>query len=69
MAKLADLRSNLSKEEKEEYEKFKTDPSKLKNSDTDDIEVVGEKTSSRGSPMEIDKGCYFDVKNKYINRK
>ena len=60
MAKLADLRSNLSKEEKEEYEKFKTDPSKLKNSDTDDIEVVGEKTSSaRGSPMEIDKGCYI----------
>merc|ERR1719150_572488 len=58
MAKLADLRSNLSKEEKEEYEKFKTDPSKLKQSDTDDIiEVVGEKTGSttRGSPMEIDK--------------
>ena len=62
MAKLADLRSNLSKEEKEEYEKFKTDPSKPKQSDTDDIiEVVGEKTGSttRGSPMEIDKGCYI----------
>ena len=43
MAKLADLRSNLSREEREEYEKFKSNPKKIK--ETDDLAVVEVKST------------------------
>ena len=55
MAKLADLRSNLSKEEREEYEKFRSDPKKIKldqdnkGQDSDVIEVKPDPESSEGS--------------------
>ena len=37
MAKLADLRSNLSKEEREEYEKYRQAPDKIQD---DDIKIL-----------------------------
>ena len=63
MAKLADLRSNLSKEEREEYEKFRSNPSKIKDNADDDITEVEVKDSdgpSRPKSGSSDaKGCFF----------
>lgn len=42
------MRSTLSKEEKEEYEKFKNDPSKLNEDDKDIVEVVPMETETKG---------------------
>ena len=50
MAKLADLRSNLSKEEREEYEKFRSNPSKMKDDD--------KSASSSKSASAEDKGSF-----------
>ena len=68
MAKLADLRSNLSKEEREEYEKFRSNPSKIKDNADDDITEVEVKDSdgpSRPKSGSSDaKGCFLKgVKN------
>ena len=46
MAKLADLRSNLSKEERDEYEKFRSDPKKIAE---DDIAIVEVKSGTETS--------------------
>ena len=66
MAKLADLRSTISKEEKDAYEKYKADPearskkiNEIKTEKDSAVEVVEvlEKGSKRGSSsMETDKG-------------
>ena len=55
MAKLADLRANLSIEEREEYEKYKN--TKIKD---DDIKIMDEKdgTGSSTSRNGI-QGCFF----------
>ena len=58
MAKLADLRANLSIEEREEYEKYKN--TKIK--DDDDIKIMDEKSQSgAGSSTSRNgmKGCFF----------
>ena len=45
MAKLADLRSNLSKEERDEYEKYRQAPEKIQD---DDIKVLADFDSKKG---------------------
>ena len=58
MAKLADLRANLSIEEREEYEKYKN--TKIK--DDDDIKIMDEKNQSgAGSSTSRNgmQGCFF----------
>ena len=46
MAKLADLRSNLSKEERDEYEKYRQAPEKIQD---DDIKVLADFDSKKGA--------------------
>ena len=48
MAKLADLRSNLSKEEREEYEKYRQAPDKIQDDDIKVLESSSESTSKKG---------------------
>ena len=61
MAKLADLRANLSIEEREEYEKYKN--TKIK--DDDDIKIMDEKNhSGAGSSTSRNgmKGLFFETR-------
>ena len=57
MAKLADLRSNLSKEEREEYEKYRQAPDKIQDDDIKVLESSSESTSKKGW-----KKKYFEKK-------
>ena len=55
MAKLADLRANLSIEEREEYEKYKN--TKIKD---DDIKIMDEKDGASSSTSRNGmQGCFF----------
>ena len=58
MAKLADLRANLSIEEREEYEKYKN--TKIKD---DDIKIMDEKDGTGSSTSRNGmQGCFFFFK-------
>ena len=54
MAKLADLRSNLSKEEREEYEKFRSNPSKMKDDDKSASSSKSASAEDEGSVKQSD---------------
>ena len=57
MAKLADLRANLSIEEREEYEKYKN--TKIKD---DDIKIMDEKDGAGSSTSRNGmQGCFFQI--------
>jgi hypothetical protein len=58
MAKLADLRSNLSKEEKEEYEKFRSNPSSMTSSK--DVRGNSKKDSSQKNNLVRDASPVSD---------
>ena len=59
MAKLADLRSNLSKEEREEYEKYRQAPEKIQDDDIKVLEPISPESSSSK------KGCEKQLKLKF----
>lgn len=59
MAKLADLRSNLSKEEREEYEKYRQAPDKIQDDDIKVLESSSESTSKKGWKLNFEKKANF----------